>query len=292
MNPPLIRALVVGIVSVSLAGLVAVMAGRYGEHWRGVPVLVICASWAFFVNWLVFIPAAVAKSDKYFDLTGSLTYLSTLFIAVNLVSHLDMRSKLIAFLVVVWAVRLGTFLFRRVSREGKDERFDQVKTNPLWFFSAWTLQGLWVFLTAACALTVISGSTYKPLGGFALLGSVVWLLGFSIEVISDWQKSRFRQRPENKGRFIQSGLWSWSRHPNYFGEIMLWCGIALIALPALHGWQYVALISPLFVFYLIYFVSGVNKLELKANKMWGSLPDYQLYKSRTSKLVLMPPWKG
>ena len=118
-----------------------------------------------------------------------------------------------------------------------------------------------------------------------LVGFLVWAVGFAIEVVADSQKSRFSANPDNKGKFIQTGLWSRSRHPNYFGEIMLWIGVAIIALPVLRGWQWVALISPVFVTLLLTRVSGVPLLEKKADKKWGGQADYESYKKRTPELI-------
>jgi len=103
--------------------------------------------------------------------------------------------------------------------------------------------------------------------------------------MADAQKSRFKADPGNRGKFIQSGLWSRSRHPNYFGEIVLWTGVMIIALPVLQGWQWVALVSPLFVILLLTRVSGVPLLEKKADQAWGGQPEYEAYKKQTPVLI-------
>jgi steroid 5-alpha reductase family enzyme len=126
------------------------------------------------------------------------------------------------------------------------------------------------------------------LGLFALAGSLVWAFGFAIEVVADAQKSRFRADPENAGKFIDAGLWAWSRHPNYFGEIVLWIGVAVIALPVLRGWQWVTLISPVFVAVLLTRISGVPILEKRADEKWGGQEDYEAYKERTPVLIPRP----
>lgn len=114
---------------------------------------------------------------------------------------------------------------------------------------------------------------------------LLWAAGFAVEVIADRQKSRFRADDAHRGRFISTGLWSRSRHPNYFGEILLWIGVAVIALPVLQGWQWVGLVSPVFVAVLITRVSGVPLLEAKADAKWGGQPDYEEYKRTTPVLV-------
>ena len=277
------------LIATSLAALVAAGGGDGGARIGSISVFGLCAIVAFAVNWLAFIPANSAKTERFYDLTGSLTYLTVILIAVAFSENLDARAAMVAVMVVVWAVRLGSFLFLRISRDGKDDRFDEIKTSPLRFFVAWTLQGLWVVLTAACALAIITGTERAPLGLIGIGGAVIWIFGFAVEIVADAQKSRFKKDPDNRGKFISSGLWSWSRHPNYFGEMVLWTGIAVIALPVLHGWQWVTLISPVFVYLLINHISGVNKLELKAEQKWGTQPDYQAYKQKTSALLLRPP---
>jgi steroid 5-alpha reductase family enzyme len=151
---------------------------------------------------------------------------------------------------------------------------------------------LWVTLTLAAALAAITTTNRKGLGLCALVGTLVWVFGFAIEAAADAQKSRFRTDPENKGKFINTGLWSWSRHPNYFGEIVLWVGVAIIALPVLQGWQWVTLISPVFVALLLTRISGVPILERRADEKWGGQEDFEAYKERTPVLIPRPPTSG
>jgi steroid 5-alpha reductase family enzyme len=241
------------------------------------------------IQWLVFIPSYLLRNESFYDLTGSITYISVTVGALLLSPIVDGRSLLLLALVVIWAARLGTFLFRRIRKAGKDARFDELKTSFSRFLLTWTMQGLWVSLTLAAALAAITTTTRKGLDVFALIGFLVWALGFAFEVVADAQKSRFRADPENKGKFIHTGLWAWSRHPNYFGEIVLWIGVAIIALPVLQGWQWVTLISPVFVTLLITRVSGVPMLEKRADEKWGGQEDYEAYKERTPVLIPWPP---
>ncbi|MEO0369022.1 MAG: DUF1295 domain-containing protein, partial [Pseudomonadota bacterium] len=174
---------------------------------------------------------------------------------------------------------------------GRDARFDEIKINPPRFFSAWTIQALWTIMTAACALVIITTENKAPLGLVGQIGILVWIVGFLIEVIADSQKRAFRKNPENDGKFIAQGLWSWSQHPNYFGEILLWFGIALIAIPIFEGWQWVAIVSPFFVALLITRLSGIPMLREKSQARWGEQADYQHYVANTSVLIPMPPKK-
>jgi steroid 5-alpha reductase family enzyme len=285
-NPKL---LLITFVVVAIGAAIAWAGSQGGASIGGIPVFALLVAWAFLVQWIVFIPSYLTQSERFYDLTGSLTYISSMIAAVVLCAPLDARSTLLAALVMVWAARLGTFLFRRIRRAGKDDRFDEIKKDFFRLLNTWTIQGLWVTFTMGAALAAITSGQRVALDVFAVVGLIVWLIGFGFEATADLQKNRFRADPANKGRFIQSGLWSWSRHPNYFGEITLWVGVALIAFPALQGWQLATLASPVLVFLLITRVSGVPMLEKKADATWGGQADYEAYKARTSVLVPLPP---
>ena len=286
------KTLVTIVVIVVIGGLVA-WAGSSGSVDVGaIPLFAVCAAAAFMINWIAFVPAYLAQTEHYYDLTGSLTYLTLVALGLYLSSDIDARAGLVACLVTVWALRLGTFLFRRVKHDGGDGRFDKIKRHPLWFLQAWSLQGLWVLLTLACALAVLTTSQRERFDVFAAVGAVIWLAGFAIEVVADRQKHIFRADPSNAGRFITTGLWAWSRHPNYFGEIVLWAGIAVIAIPVLSGWRWLMLISPVFVYLLLTRVSGVPLLEARAKQRWGDDPSFQSYTAATPSLVPKPPQSG
>ena len=283
------RPVAVLVVVVAIAAAIAWAGSQGGKAVGGVPVFALAVAIAFVIQWIVFIPSYVKQTEHFFDLTGSVTYLTTMGLAVALTGRHDVRSLLLLTLVVVWAGRLGTFLFGRVRRTGADDRFDEIKPVFWRFFNTWTLQGLWVSVTLAAALAAVTSTRSVGVDVWAIVGLAVWLVGFGIEVVADRQKNAFRADPANRGTFISTGVWAWSRHPNYFGEITLWLGVALIALPVLRGWQYVTLISPVFVILLLTRVSGVPLLEKKADAKWGGQDDYEAYNARTPVLVPRPP---
>ncbi|MDJ0320938.1 DUF1295 domain-containing protein [Pseudarthrobacter sp. PS3-L1] len=279
------KLLIVTPLVVVVAALVAWAGSQGGADIGGIPTFALAVIAVFVVQWLVFIPSFRAQTEKFYDLTGSLTYITITLLLVVLTPGVDARALLLAALVLIWAGRLGTFLFKRVSKAGKDDRFDDIKPNFVRFLNVWTVQGLWVTLTAGAAWIAIASSTRVSLDWVAVVGLVVWIIGFGIEAVADSQKRAFAADPQNKGKFISNGLWSKSRHPNYFGEIVLWLGVAIIALPVLEGWQWVALVSPVFVALLLIKISGVPMLEKKADKKWGGQDDYEAYKKSTPVLI-------
>ncbi len=243
---------------------------------------------AFAIQWIAFIPAYVFQTEKFYDLTGSLTYLSVIWYSLvfssNQFTNLNVANIAIVLLISLWALRLGSFLFMRIHHDGEDKRFRSIKPSASQFFMTWTLQGLWVSLCSMCALTAISSTTGVVMNAFFYIGLALFILGFVVEVIADKQKSAFRANKENKDKFITSGLWARSRHPNYFGEIVLWTGIAVMSFSSLEGLQYLTLISPIFTYLLLVYVSGVRMLEARGDIKWGDNPDYQDYKKNTPTL--------
>ena len=279
------------LVVLSLSLLIANTANQGSVSISDIPLFGFAVALTFIIQWIVFIPSFLNKTEHFFDLTGSLTFISVVLITLMLIPEIYVRDIVIALLVVIWATRLGSFLFIRVKKDGGDGRFTIMKTKFWWFLMTWNIQGMWVFLSLAAGLAAMTSAEKVEADIFLIVGLVVWVLGFSIEVISDGQKSKFRSKTENKDKFITSGIWSWSRHPNYFGEILLWCGITIIALPVLQGWQFITLISPIFIIILLTQISGVRLLELRGRKKWGENEEYQKYLRNTSVLIPLPPKK-
>lgn len=242
---------------------------------------------AYMIQWIAFLPAYIFQTEKFYDLTGSITYL-TVVIFVSYHSYastnLNISSIILASCILIWTIRLGSFLFLRIHKAGEDKRFRQIKPSPTRFFMTWTLQGMWVSICSMCALTAIASNKGVVQNGLFYFGLMIFAVGFLFEIIADTQKSNFRKDPKNKDQFIQHGLWSYSRHPNYFGEITLWTGIAVMSISSLSGGQYLTLISPVFTYLLLVYVSGVRLLEISGMEKWGQLESYQKYVRSTSSL--------
>ncbi|WP_349512361.1 DUF1295 domain-containing protein [Erythrobacter sp. NFXS35] len=287
------RSLIIAVIAANIGLAFAWGAGSGSIVYSGVPAVLLCAAVAFLVNWLVFIPAALFQSDRFYDTTGAITYLTVIALAcaaaIEANGSLDVRSGVVAGMVAIWTIRLGSFLFSRIhAAGGTDVRFEKFKVNPPRFLVAWTLQAVWVIFTASAALVVITAPDPQPLGVFFWVGAALWVIGFAFEVIADEQKRRFKADPVNRGRYITTGLWAWSQHPNYFGEITLWTGILVIALPQLGGWNWLVVASPLFVALLLTKVSGINLLDGIARKRWGDDPAWQAYYRDTPVLIPRP----
>ena len=279
------------IISLIIAAFILFSGSQGSLSFEGLPLFAVCGVIGFVLHWTIFIPSYTFQTEHYFDLIGSLSYIATVITAILLNPSLDIRDWIICSMIMLWAVRLGSFLFWRVKTVGQDKRFTVMKTKFTWFLLTWTLGGLWVLVTMAAGLAALTSNTTIELDFLGYIGIALWVFGFTIEIIADNQKSKFKNDPNNQGRFITSGLWSWSQHPNYFGEITLWFGLALLAFPVLSGWQLVTLVSPVFVYFLLTKVSGIPILDRMAIEKWGLDSEYIAYAKETSKLILIPPKK-
>ncbi len=253
---------------------------------EGLPLLVLF--WVMAINVIAWIPAYFRQTERFYDLIGSVSFISSAFL-VGLWTQPGIAGWIMLTCVIIWSARMAWFLVGRIHKQGKDGRFDEFKVDPVRFLNAWTMQAMWAFL---CLLPVLVRLDHSPEAGFSAVfwaGLTVWLIGFGVEVVADEQKKRFRAIHPDGSQFITSGLWSISRHPNYVGEITLWFGVMLMAAPVVSGWQWIILISPLFVYVLLRFISGVPLLERRSDEKWGGQPDYEAYKQGTP--ILFPgPW--
>ncbi len=235
------------------------------------------------INILMFFPAFKFKTDKLTDLSYSLTFIILTGIALAL-NPLTISKLIVSLMIIVWGLRLGIFLFIRIRKMKKDKRFDEIRESFFKFLKFWVLQGLAVWIILLPSLFFLNSSQSE----LVWIGFIIWSLGLIIESVADFQKYEFKQNKNNKDKFIQSGVWKYSRHPNYFGEILCWVGIYIFVMNSLTSFQkIVSLASPLFIIILLIFVTGLPQLEKYANEKWGNQEDYAEYKRKTSILI---PW--
>jgi steroid 5-alpha reductase family enzyme len=282
MGPKLV---ITSIIITAVVFAVAWMGDQTGSELYGLPLMTAIALGIFAVQWIGLIHARLFETEHYFDLVGSLTYITVTIFAVQQAAEIGLRQQIIAGVVIVWAARLGPFLFRRIQKAGEDRRFRKIKLSTPRFLFTWTLQGTWVFFTAGAALAAIMTPNIAPLGTVFYVGAAMWVVGFAVEVIADSQKSAFKADPANENKFITTGIWARAQHPNYFGEILLWAGVAVMALPSLSDSAMIFLISPVFVAVLLTRISGVPLLRKTAGARWGEDPEYRAYLKNTPLLI-------
>tara|TARA_B100000902_G_scaffold384379_1_gene424456 strand:- start:1191 stop:1805 length:615 start_codon:yes stop_codon:yes gene_type:complete len=203
-------------------------------------------------------------------------------------SDIDANQILIFFLLVFWALRLGPFLFIRRLGAGNDERLSEYFESPVSLYFLWCMNSLWVFFTSLSIIIIFSSNISNDFGLLQWLGLIIWVFGYIIEVTSDSQKNRFNKT--NKGKFINIGLWKYIRHPNYLGEIIIWFGIFVISLNYIESFpSMLSILSPIFVFILLRYLSGVPQLEKRGDQKWGDLKEYVKYKEKTG--IIFPKFK-
>ena len=236
------------------------------------------------INLLMFIPAYKYRTDKLTDISYALT-----FVAVAVYSLLQKEisaSKIVLFIMIlIWAGRLGIYLLVRIRKIRRDDRFNEMREKFWNFLGFWILQGSSVFIIfIPSALFLQSEETSLSLA--SILGIAIWSLGFLMESVADYQKFRFKLKASNKNKWVNVGLWKYSRHPNYLGEILVWVGIFVFVFSSLNTSQlFVSFLSPLFITVLLLFVSGVPLLEKSYFLKWGNNKEYSNYKASTGKLL-------
>jgi steroid 5-alpha reductase family enzyme len=235
------------------------------------------------IQLVLFIPAFFFRTDKLTDLSYSLTFFVLTLIAF-LQSSLTIPQILLFSLVTLWAFRLGIFLFIRINKMKKDTRFDDIRDSVIKFGRFWLFQGIVVWILLIPTFYFLSQPSQNPF----YLGLLIAFFGLAFEAIADYQKYCFKNQKKNKGKFISSGLWRYSRHPNYFGEILVWLGIYLFTIPTFTPFQTaLAFLSPLTIFLILRFATGIPMLEKKYNKIYKNNKSYQTYRKSTN---LLKPW--
>lgn len=235
-----------------------------------------------------YIVSLLAKRMDVIDIAWGLGFLTVVITGVVQRGAIDMRMGVTAVLVAIWAIRLASHLLRRVRSHPEDGRYHAWRIA--WGKYASIRSLVQVFLLQGALLLVISSSvavimarSEAPIGWLDIVGLVVWLIGFLFEVVGDRQLQQFVARPENRGKLMTSGLWKYSRHPNYFGEFTMWWGIWLISLSVVGGaWT---ILAPLTITVLLRYVSGVPLLE----KKYTGNPEWEIYQKKTSVLIPLPP---
>ena len=243
---------------------------------------------ALAVNGAFFAVAAARKTDVVTDLSYSLTF-ALLAVSLPFTGAREPVQFVASLLVLIWALRLGGYLFRRILRIKVDHRFDGMRDDPLRFARFWLLQASTVAVVLLPVSYLLDSEHPPRFEAWATAGTGLWLAGLVFETVADAQKSAFKSKDENRGRFIATGLWRYSRHPNYFGEMLVWWGLFVYTAPVLHGAAFAVVAGPVFITVLLLFVSGIPPLERSADEKHGNDPAYREYKRRTSVLVPLPP---
>ena len=238
------------------------------------------------INALFFAIAAGRRTDKVTDLAYGVTFVTATVVLVLRHDAWAPLQLVMAALVILWAVRLASFLFQRILRMQVDHRFDGIRERPTAFAKFWILQAIAIPIILLPALLVLTTGAPGP-SPLHALGLSAWATGLILETLADTQKSAWKLRGETGP--ITTGVWSWSRHPNYFGETLLWWGIWLFALPSLSGWGHSAFLGPLFITLLLLFVTGIPPLEEASEARYGHLQAYRDYLARTSRFFPLPP---
>jgi len=235
------------------------------------------------INLIGLIWCYTQQSDKVTDLFYSLSF----FIVVTVLwwtAGNNWPQHLMLIMVGLWSIRLGAYLFKRIHSMEKDVRFNQMRKKLLAISGFWTLQTVSIIIISLPIAVLFSKEqiAWHPLHGIAF---VVWLVGWLLETIADHQKFVFRNNPNNNGQFVHVGLWRYSQHPNYLGEMLCWIGVFMMTIPSLEQGDWIGLLSPLWIIILLRFVSGIPLLQRGAQKRYGHLSSFQNYRKNTALLV-------
>jgi len=235
-----------------------------------------------------FVAAQLRGRNDIADVAWGLGFILAAAVSLVMAGTYPQRGLLVSGLVLAWGTRLALHIHTRNRGKGEDPRYRQWREEwGRWFvlrsfLQVFMLQGLLLVLVSAPVIYVNAAHS-TPISWLDLLGAAIWLTGFGFEAIGDWQLLSFIRNPANRGKLMTGGLWRYTRHPNYFGEVTLWWGIWLIVSATPGGW--LTIVGPLTITILILKVSGIPLLE----KPYEERADFQEYKRRTSAFFPLPP---
>ena len=241
-------------------------------------------------NILAFVIAFQKQTDKLTDITYSASFviiaLYTWFLGNN---GSDLSKIILVALVSVWAIRLGVFLLMRVGKLGHDARFEKIRPNKKRFFRFFLIQGFGAWIISTPFAIRLFKDSPTDLGTYGLgiekIGLMIAIIGFLIEIIADHQKNTFKSKKGNDSKIYTGGLYSMVRYPNYLGEILFWLGIFIYSSVVFSGLDWISVISPICITYLLLFLSGIPFLEKSRNSKYGNDAQYVEYKKSTSKIL-------
>lgn len=257
--------------------------------------LAICAIVTVAMQFTFFLVACSCKFDKVTDFAGGTNFVVLAVLTFCLATTWNWRQITVTAFIVVWGLRLSGYLLYRIIKIGEDKRFDDKRENCLAFAGFWTFQAVWVFTVSLPVIFVNAPSSATKLNPDNdwtpqdIVGAIFFVVGLLCEAFADIQKFNFRNDPNNKGKWCDIGLWKYTRHPNYFGEITLWWGIFIMSTSILTYGQWAAVLGPLFTMAILLFLSGIPLLEKKADERYRKNELYIEYKTKTSPLVPSPP---
>uniref|UniRef100_T1JI56 Uncharacterized protein n=1 Tax=Strigamia maritima TaxID=126957 RepID=T1JI56_STRMM len=250
------------------------------------------------LQFIFFIIAAVFQFDKLTDFASGGNFIIVAILTFILAQSYSRRQLLVTTFICIWGIRLSCYLVYRVMKVGREKSFRRRSSNIIRYAIFWTFQAFWVFVVSLPVVYINSPLNAEPnqalnikktMTPFDVVGTTVFLLGFLCETIADMQKNNFKDDPANQGKWCDVGLWGWSRHPNYFGEVSVWWGIFIIAVNVLEGIEWVAVVGPSFITLIILFLSGIPILEKISDDRYRGNTSYHIYKECTSPFIPCPP---